>query len=456
MYAIVDIETTGGYAENHRITEIAIYHHDGLNITDVYHTLVNPERNIPYYITGLTGITVEMVMTAPSFESIATEVLHKLEGKIFVAHNAHFDYSFLKKELEQAGHPWQAKKLCTVRLSRKIIPGLRSYSLGSLAESLGIQITNRHRASGDASATVKIFDELLQRDRDGHIIKALKRNSGETILPPNLAKEAFDRLPVKCGVYYFHDARGNVIYVGKAINIKKRIAGHFTGDAREWSRSKIRNEIHNISFELTGNELIALILESQEIRRLWPKYNQAQKFRVEEWGIYNYEDRNGYQRFSVNVVTRGSRPLIKFTSKGDAWNFLWSKVREFKLCPKLSGLQIAKGLCFDFQAGECCGACMGVETGKKYNKKIEKSILSFAGNGNTVAIIGRGRNLEEQSVVLVEQGAYFGYGFFGRESSIADFESAKNYVSKSVETPTVQNLINSYLMNPRGSQVVVF
>ncbi|MBT1703043.1 exonuclease domain-containing protein [Chryseosolibacter indicus] len=456
MYAIVDIETTGGYAENHRITEIAIYHHDGINITDSYHTLINPGRNIPYYITGLTGITSEMVLTAPSFEDVAQDIYNRLEGKVFVAHNAHFDYSFLKKEFEQVGINWQSKKLCTVRLCRKIIPGLRSYSLGSLSESLGVEILNRHRAGGDAAATAKIFDQLLQRDRDGYILKTLKKNSGETILPPNLPKEAFDRLPAQCGVYYFHDARGNVIYVGKAVNIKKRIAGHFTGDAREWSRSKIRNEIHHISYELTGNELIALILESQEIRRLWPKYNQAQKFRVEEWGIYDYEDRSGYQRFSVNQVTRGAKPLIKFTSKGDAWNFLWAKVREFDLCPKLCGLQVAKGLCFDYQTGECCGACMGMETAKKYNKKIQKAIQSFAGTGNTVAIIGKGRSLDEQSLVLIEQGNYFGFGFFDRQASISDLESARNFVKKGVETPTVQNLINSYLMNPRGSQVVVF
>lgn len=456
MYAIVDIETTGGYAANHRITEIAIYHHDGLNITDSFHSLINPGRNIPYYITGLTGITSEMVFSAPTFETMAKEIFHWLDGKIFVAHNAHFDYSFLKKEFEQSGFNWQTKKLCTVRLSRKIIPGLRSYSLGSLAESLGVEIQNRHRAGGDAAATVKIFDQLLQRDRDGYILKALKRNSGETILPPNLAKEVFDKLPAKCGVYYLHNSRGNVIYVGKAINIKKRIAGHFTGDAKEWSRSNIRKEIHNVSYELTGNELIALILESQEIRRLWPKYNQAQKYRVEEWGVYNYEDRNGYLRFTVNVVTKGSRPLIRFTSKGDAWNFLWEKVRAFNLCPKLSGLQIAKGLCFDFQTGACTGACMGIETVKKYNNKAENAISSFAGNSNTVAIIGKGRSMDEQSLVLVEQGCYFGYGFFDREASIGDLESARNFVRKSVETPTVQNLINSYLMNPRGSQVVTF
>jgi DNA polymerase-3 subunit epsilon len=456
MYAIVDIETTGGYAENHRITEVAIYHHDGMQVTDVFHTLVNPGRNIPYYISGLTGITTEMVLTSPAFEEIAEEIFKRLEGKIFVAHNAHFDYSFLKKEFEQVGINWQSKKLCTVRLSRKIIPGLRSYSLGSLAESLGIEIINRHRAGGDAAATAKIFDQLLRRDSDGYIVKVLKRNSGETILPPNLPKEEFDRLPALPGVYYFLNARGNIIYVGKAINIKKRIAGHFTGDAREWSRSKIRNEIHHINYQLTGNELIALILESQEIRRLWPKYNQAQKFRVEEWGIFDYEDRNGYLRFSVNVVTKGSRPLIRFSTKGEAWNFLWEKVRDYELCPKLCGLQISKGLCFDYQSGGCHGACMGIESVKKYNKRVESAIQAFKDEGETVAIIGKGRSLGEQSLVLVEKGTYVGFGFFDGEASIRDFESARNYVKPSVETRTVQNLINSYITNPRGAEVVVF
>jgi DNA polymerase-3 subunit epsilon len=456
MYAIVDIETTGGYAANHRITEIAIYHHDGIQITDQYHTLVNPGRNIPYYITGLTGITTEMVLDAPSFDHVAEEIHKQLEGKVFVAHNAHFDYSFLKREFELVGINWQAKKLCTVRLSRKIIPGLRSYSLGSLSESLGIKIANRHRAGGDAAATVKIFDELLKRDRDGQIVKALKRNSGETILPPNLPKEEFDRLPAKPGVYYFLNERGQVIYVGKAINIKKRIAGHFTGDAREWSRSKIRNEIHHIRYELTGNELIALILESQEIRRLWPKYNQAQKTKVEEWGVFNYEDRNGYQRFSVNMVTRGSHPLVRFSTKGEAWNFLWEKVREFELCPKLCGLQVSKGLCFNHQTGECHGACLCIESSKKYNKRIFKAIESFTANANSAAIIGRGRNSEEQSLILVDKGAYCGFGFFDKNVSITDLESARTFVRSSVETPTVQNLINSYLTNPRGAEVVMF
>lgn len=456
MYAIVDIETTGGYADNHRITEVAIYHHDGISITEKFHTLINPGRHIPYYITGLTGINQQMVMDAPFFEEVAPLIFKQLEGKIFVAHNAHFDYSFLKKEFEQVGIAWTCKKLCTVRLSRKIIPGLRSYSLGNLAGSLGVQIFDRHRAGGDVAATAQIFDMLLKRDKQQYISKVLSRNSGETILPPNLPKENFDRLPLKPGVYYFHNGRGQIIYVGKATNIKKRIAGHFTGDAREWGRSRIRNEIHSISFTLTGNDLIALILESQEIRRLWPKYNQAQKFRTEEWGIYTYEDRLGYMRFAVNMVSRGSRPLIRFSSKGDAWNFLWEKVRNFELCPKLSGLQVAKGLCFEYQTGGCSGACMGVEQPDAYNVRCVAAVSSFYEGHGSAVLVGKGRTGREQSLVLVENGKFFGFGFLDRKAPIDDFTSLRKVIARGQETPTVQNLINSYLLNPRDARLVVY
>lgn len=456
MYAIVDIETTGGYADNHKVTEVAIYHHDGHHITDHFHTLINPGRKIPYFITGLTGIDSEMVREAPVFEDIAKEILHWLKDRVFVAHNAHFDYSFLKKEFEDAGMAWQAKKLCTVRLSRKIIPGLESYSLGRLAESLGIKIPNRHRAGGDAEATAKIFNILLRRDKAGVIAKALKRNSGETILPPNLPKEEFEKLPAKPGVYYFYDAHGNVIYVGKAVNIKKRIAGHFAGTAREWNRSNIRNEIHSISFELTGTELIALIHEAQEIRRLWPKYNLAQKYKTEEWGVYDYEDRNGYLRFCVNMVSRGAKPLITFSTKGDAWNFMWQKVKEFALCPKLSGLQVAKGLCFSYQTGECKGGCMGVESVKKYNRRVQKAVDSFFEKGESVAIVGKGRVMDEKSLVLVENGSYLGFGFLDKDQAISDLESAKNFIKAGKENRVVQNVVNSFLMNPKGNELVLF
>jgi DNA polymerase-3 subunit epsilon len=453
-YAIVDIETTGGHAKSHRITEVAIYHFDGKSITNCFHSLINPEREIPYFITGLTGINTDMVKAAPTFSNLASEIYDWLRGRVFVAHNAHFDYSFLKKEFEDVGIQWQAKKLCTVRLSRKIIPGLDSYSLGALAESLGINIPDRHRAKGDAQATAKIFGILLKRDKTGAIAKALKRNSGDTSLPPNLDKIEFDHLPDKPGVYYFLDAKGTIIYVGKANNIKKRIISHFSGEAREWNRSNIRNEICNIRFELTGNELIALILESQEIRRLWPKYNLAQKFKVEEWGVFEYEDRNGYLRFSVNVSSKGTQALITFPSKTEAWNFMWEKVKEFDLCPKLSGLQIAKGLCFSHQSGSCKGACQGVEKPKKYNKKVARAIASFFAAGDTAAIIGEGRNEAERSLVLVEKGHYLGFGFYHHEEKIDTIENAKNLIRLSKNNQVVKNIVNSYLLNPRGVEVI--
>ena len=456
MYAIVDIETTGGYAGYHKITEVAIYHHDGISITDNFRLLVNPGRSIPYFITGLTGIDSGLIKDAPTFEDVAKEIYSWLDGRVFVAHNAHFDYSFLKKEFEDAGISWTCKKLCTVRLSRKIIPGLRSYSLGRLAESLGIQVADRHRAGGDAEATAKIFDVLLKRDNEGAIAKALKRNSGETILPPNLPRSEFDKLPAKPGVYYFHDAKGKVIYVGKAINIKKRIAGHFTGDAREWNRSNVRNEIHQISYELTGNELVALLHEAQEIQRLWPRYNLAQKYKIEEWGIYDYEDRNGYVRFSITPRSRGSRPLITFTSKGDAWNFMWEKIREHELCSRLSGLQKTTGACYEHQAGTCKGACLNLEEPTLYNQRVSDAISSIAEKNDSLAVIGRGRNSDERSVVLVENGNFFGFGFLDKSIGVSSLEEAKMYVKPARENRMAQNIINSFLVSPASGEIIIF
>ncbi|MEQ8244339.1 exonuclease domain-containing protein, partial [Fulvivirga sp.] len=296
MYAIVDIETTGGFAGKSKITEIAIVIHDGEKEVETYETLINPEQLVPSYITGLTGITQQMVDDAPVFADVAAEINDILSDKIFVAHNVSFDYSFVKRALESEGYMFNNKKLCTVRLSRQIIPGHRSYSLGNLCESLGIQIDNRHRAGGDAKATAILFRQLLEKDEDT-VRAALKHNSKETILPPNLPKAEFLALPESPGVYYFLDAQGEVIYVGKAINIKKRIISHFSGTSKNNRNQAIRNEIHHIDYELTGNELIALVLESQEIKRLWPKYNRSQKYIANQWGVYKYEDRQGYIRF---------------------------------------------------------------------------------------------------------------------------------------------------------------
>ena len=195
LYAVVDIETTGGYAAHHGITEIAILIYDGVQVINRYQTLINPHQSIPIYIQALTGIDNEMVSAAPDFRTVAAEIYTLLHDKVFVAHNVNFDYSFVKHHLDACGYTLNCKKLCTVRLSRKIFPGFSSYSLGKLCASLAVPLSNRHRADGDASATAIVLGMLIEKDTDGIILDTLKRSSKEQTLPPNLQKVEIDKLP---------------------------------------------------------------------------------------------------------------------------------------------------------------------------------------------------------------------------------------------------------------------
>lgn len=444
MYAIVDIETTGGYAANHRITEIAIYLHDGEKIIDSYQTLINPEQSIPEYITGLTGISNQTVANSPTFEEVSDEIYKWLDGKIFVAHNVHFDYSFLKKEFEQLGVSISHKRLCTVRLSRKLIPGLSSYGLGNLSKSLGVKIMDRHRAGGDAEATATIFHHLLKRDKDNFIQEYLKRNSKETLLPPHLPKEEFEELPEETGVYYFLDQHGKVIYVGKATNIKKRITGHFSGNKGTWGNSNIKKEIHHISYELTGNDLIALLHENEEIKKLWPKYNQAQKHFTSKWGIYSYEDQNGYIRFNINKVKRGMKPVIAMFTHSDIWHFLIAQTRDFELCPKLTGIQNVHEACYDYQNGNCHGACAGKEDAGKYNSRVQQFLDSLLSDGMSYALIGKGRQEGELSFAMVEKNKYRGIGFFDQDLTISQLSDLEDFLHPHLENPYSLQVIQSF------------
>ena len=269
MYAIVDIETTGGYAANNDITEIAIVLHDGETVINRFETLVRPVRTIPYYIQVLTGISNDMVAAAPSFEEVAPHIYELLQGKIFVAHNVNFDYSFLKHHFSVAGFELNLHKLCTVRLTKKVFPGLASYSLGNLCNHFGITIFNRHRAGGDTDATVRLLEHLLQHNAEPHIQQFIKRGAKEQSLPPNLPKEQVDQLPYTPGVYYFHNQAGKVIYVGKAKNLKYRVSSHFTHNGSGKQRQDFLRHIHSMTYQTPSTALMAFILESVEINRLW-------------------------------------------------------------------------------------------------------------------------------------------------------------------------------------------
>ena len=296
QYAIVDIETTGGYAASNGITEIAVFITDGENILKHYSTLLNPVYTIPRYVEALTGITNAMVAFERPFSSIADELYELLADKIFVAHNVNFDYSFVKYHLAQSGYDFNCRKLCTVRLGRQILPGLPGYGLGKICKRLGIEIEPRHRASGDALATLKLFHHLLACDTNGHVHTMLKTKSKEQSLPPNISSSIVKQIPHQPGVYYFHDKKGKVIYVGKAKSLRKRVNSHFTNNKTTRQKQEFLKKIYNISYQATATELMAFILESIEIKKLWPEQNRSQKRFEQSYGLYTFEDRKGYQR----------------------------------------------------------------------------------------------------------------------------------------------------------------
>lgn len=276
MYAIVDIETTGGYATQGCITEIAIVFYNGSSIEGKYETLINPQMPIQKYVQSMTGITNTMVATAPLFEEVAPHIYNLLKDRIFVAHNVNFDYSFITHHLRTAGYNIDLPKICTVKLSRKIFPGLLKYGLGSLCRHFNIENGARHRAAGDAIATTKLFEILLANDKHKEIEKLSKRRKALQYLPPNLSVNIVSQLPSLPGVYYFHNNKGKIIYVGKAINLKKRISSHFSNNKVTKQKQVFLRNIFNITWKDCSSDLMASVLESIEIKRLWPQYNKSQ------------------------------------------------------------------------------------------------------------------------------------------------------------------------------------
>src|SRR5690606_26375562 len=335
-YAIVDIETTGGFAAGSGITEIAIHIHDGTAVIQTYETLVNPQRPIPLYITALTGIDNGMVEDSPLFSDIAERVYELLSGRVFVAHNVNFDYSFIKHHLGEAGYAVDLPRLCTVRLGRKCWPGLPSYSLGKLCRSLSIPLRNEHRAGGDAEATAVLFSRILASPEGRAALEtALKRTKGEQTLPPHLPKADIDALPRSAGVYYFHDKKGKVIYVGKAKDLRKRVTSHFTGSNPRPQRQHFLRSIHSVTFERCGTELMALLLEAAEIKRLWPLYNRAMKRFEPAYALYSYEDQQGYIRLAVDKRRKHQAALYTFDRQIEGINMLHRLAVEYGLCPRL-------------------------------------------------------------------------------------------------------------------------
>lgn len=443
MYAIVDIETTGSYAAANGITEIAIYISDGMQVIDHYETLVNPGQPIPYYIQAMTGITDKMVATAPRFEQVAEKIFSLLKDRVFVAHNVNFDYSFVKAHLQDSGFVLLEKKLCTVRLGRKIFPGLPSYSLGRLCASLGIPVYERHRAGGDAEATATLFHRMMENDRDKHIEKSLQRNSKESILPPHVPKAHFEALPYTPGVYYFHNEKGKVVYVGKATNIRYRVNSHFSNNSQSRQKQNFMQHVHAISCQPCGTELMACILESAEIKKRWPQFNAAQKRWEDVYGIYAFEDQNGYLRLAIDKNRKRLSPVTTFHYLADGHAIIRKLIREFDLCPKLCFLQKAPGTCEGTGEQPCQGACEGREAVETYNHRIKQAINTLKAQ-SSFAIIDKGLNGDDRSCILVEDGLFYGMGYIEAAAPVNDTRWLKSRLTQYRENSVIRNLINGF------------
>lgn len=443
MYAIVDIETTGSYAAANGITEISIHVFDGTSVVEKFETLVNPGQPIPHYIQSMTGITDEMVSNAPAFGDVAEKIYALLHDRIFIAHNVNFDYSFIKGHLKEAGFDLNVKKLCTVRLSRKIFPGLPSYSLGNLCRSLGIEITRRHRAGGDTAATVQVFRSLLANDREEHIIKSLQRNSKESILPPHVPKSHFDQLPYGPGVYYFHNEKGKVVYVGKARNIRYRVNSHFSNNSESRQKQRFLQHVHAISYQLCGTELMACVLESAEIKKKWPAFNSSQKRWEDVFGIFAFEDRQGYLRLGIDKNRKRLNPVITFHYLVDGQAMLRKLVREFELCPKLCFLQKDPGPCEALDNGTCRGACEQSESAAEYNARVNRAIEALRAQPS-FAIIDKGLNGDDLSCILVWEGKFYGMGYIPGDLPVNDPDSLKDLLTAYPLNSYIQNLVFGY------------
>ncbi|MBG7612667.1 GIY-YIG nuclease family protein [Polaribacter sp. BAL334] len=445
MFSVVDIETTGNGYKGQKITEISIFLFDGKQVIDEFTSLINPEQNIPSFITNLTGIDNAMVRNAPKFYEIAKKVAEITQDTIFVAHNVNFDYNIIQDEFKSLGFDFKRKKLCTVRLSRKIIPGLQSYSLGNICSAENIPINGRHRAKGDAEATTELFRRLIERDDQFIINSFLHAKSRQATLPPLLDKIVVDNLPETFGVYYFKNAAKEVIYVGKANNIKQRVISHFYDKKKKEQNMCL--EIAHISYTITGSELLALLLESSEIKKIYPKYNRAQRKAGEAVGLFAYEDQKGIIHLAYNRLKLIPTPITKYYTVSECRNHLEYLCKEFELCPKYCHLQTNVSSCFHYQIKECKGICCDEEAVESYNVRVHEAIKSVGIGAENLVIKVTGRTENEIGFALILDGIYKGFGFVERQQSVL-LENPEDYqffVEPQKDNRDIQRILASYI-----------
>lgn len=420
-YAIIDVETTGTSSKSGKITEIAIILHDGIKEEFRFSSLVNPEMKVPPYITQLTGITQDMVENAPCFYEIAKKIIELTEGRVFVAHNAQFDYDFIRSEFLQLGYTFSRKKLCTVRLSRKLLPGFKSYSLGNLCKELSLKNQRPHRALEDALVTSELFEILNRKSQEMGIESLVHFESMGLGIPPLMEKEQIDYLPEATGIYKILDKRGSPLYIGKSKNIKRRILEHLKSNLTEKKDYSFIQSWSEIETIVTGSELIALLLENELIKSHKPIFNQSLKKTTFNWGI-RIDPKNNDKLELLKLNDDESEALLKFSSK---------KTATEKYNDLASWTQLGK----DFR---------------------DHPLLRFP--TGRVVFLDKGRELDEKSFILVDNGDILGFGFgeiletWMFQDNISDnleFTSLRDFPdSKSILLPFISQLKSIKIQSP--------
>jgi len=445
MFAIIDIETCGGKFDfkRGRIIEISILIHDGLTVVDEFTSLINPECYISTYFTNISGITNAMVDEAPKFYEVAKQILEITKDKIFVAHNVGFDYGFVKEEFASLGYAYKRDTLCTVRLTRKLIPGLKSYSLGNLCDYLGIDNEARHRARGDAMATAKLFDVLMQIKSDHPQFKTKGLDELMVRRIDKIKKYILDKIPEACGVYYFLDQDQQIIYIGKSTNMYNRALSHF--NSKEQKGRKMLNELYNVDFVKTGNELIALLHENDEIKKFKPKFNRLRKADAFTYCIDWGKTEEGIIYFKIVPFEESNNALLSFTSYSSARNCLENMIDEYTLCIKYCGLADAEAVCFNHQIKKCNGICAKLEEVEIYNKRAIEITKKHAYKQSSFAIITAGRTPEERAMMLVLNNKYVGSGYFDEYTQLNAIEDFEEVVTKTDYYPDNDDIVRAWL-----------
>jgi DNA polymerase-3 subunit epsilon len=439
MYAVIDLEATGGKPGEERIIEVAIFMYDGRRIVDQFITLVRPDVPIPPFVQKLTGIRESDVKTAPRFHEIAKRIVQMTEGAVFVAHNAPFDYRILREEFARLGYDYFRVVLDTIPLTEKFIPGMPSYGLSTLCAELNIPHTRKHRADGDARATVNLLQILLDKDREKFIEGVYLKQPAAT--GQHKFSVQIERYVKTIGLYYLFNADGRVLYVGKSDQLRVRIDRHFLSTSDK--ALALQAEVASIRVEETGSILLADILEHEELKKLKPPYNQAKdKYRL-RFGLFAMETDDGLLWDVRGIQLEPPSLQVDSVADGVALISRWAESRNWNLAdlllPRLLPKQATEG-----RGREGLPATLA---------DAHRALDSFLWPEGIAIYQDKGRDPGEKVVFVVDSGRLLGYAFVRLEQDVEDLPSLKNRLTLLSQVPYLRSLLADYVQSQRVKMV---